>query len=751
MNNHNLNVRGALISEESFEEQGTRDIVFPHQLEDVAQIAVDIGGSLAKVVYFSRSPETPGGRLNFVKFETAKINDCIDFIYKVLYDRYHGQIPLSNRVLYATGGGSHKFYDLFRERLKVTLVKEDEMECLITGLNFLVRQISYEVFTYDERRPEPMQFEATPTELFPYMLVNIGSGVSILKVTSDETYERISGTSLGGGTLWGLLSLLTNAKDYDEMLELSKRGDNKNVDMLVGDIYGGDYPKIGLKGTAIASSFGKVFKLPPEEREKIKEEDMARSMLYLVSNNIGQIAYLNAQAHGIQRIYFSGFFIRGHPITMNTLSYAINFWSKGKIKALFLRHEGYLGAMGAFLRHVDQVPVRARRMGSFTENFSQIQRISGTSLGAVGSLEEYPTNLTAFPLLADPASYKPDTIDLKDPELQRYWFDLLDKNLGDLVEMALQWKGDQHDSRNRASSFENMYRDHLQRLRVEPKAYGALSIRSLLNLREQCLREMGFGDMFEGVKKQENASALEGLSALLAKLDGTPESERVDILVENILAVQELLRKGQLDFPTAKSKVGHPEKFNHLPALKTRLMEGPPYKKAVLFVDNSGADIILGIIPFARYLISKGTKVILAANTSPSVNDITASELRLILEKICYFDATIRNAWAEHDLQVIGTGSDSPCLDLLRVSDDLAARCADADLIVLEGMGRAIHTNFRAKFSVDCVKIAVFKNPQMATALGASLYDAICIYESVNDVKSKVIAESESIVGKPSS
>jgi pantothenate kinase len=32
---------------------------------------------------------------------------------------------------------------------------------------------------------------------------------------------------------------------------------------------------------------------------------------------------------------------------MNSLSYAINFWSKGDMKALFLRHEGHLGATGA--------------------------------------------------------------------------------------------------------------------------------------------------------------------------------------------------------------------------------------------------------------------------------------------------------------------------------------------------------------------------------------------------------------------
>ncbi|CAJ0908741.1 15232_t:CDS:2 [Entrophospora sp. SA101] len=131
------------------------------------------------------------------------------------------------------------------------------MECLIDGLNFLISQIPYEVFTYSEQNP--MCFEGTPSNMFPYMIVNIGSGVSILKVTAMDKFERISGTSLGGGTLWGLLSLLTGAKSFDEMLESSKHGDNIN-DMLVGDIYGTDYSKVGLKATTIASSMGKVFK-----------------------------------------------------------------------------------------------------------------------------------------------------------------------------------------------------------------------------------------------------------------------------------------------------------------------------------------------------------------------------------------------------------------------------------------------------------------------------------------------------------
>ena len=77
------------------------------------------------------------------------------------------------------------------------------------------------------------------------------------------------------------------------MLDLAEQGDNSTVDMLVGDIYGQDYSKLGLKSTMIASSFGKVFKKGEDGRKrKFSPEDISRSLLYAVSNNIGQIAYV---------------------------------------------------------------------------------------------------------------------------------------------------------------------------------------------------------------------------------------------------------------------------------------------------------------------------------------------------------------------------------------------------------------------------------------------------------------------------
>lgn len=208
-----------------------------------------------------------------------------------------------------------------------------------------------------------MQFVVPRDNIYPYLLVNIGSGVSFLKVTGPRSYQRVGGTSLGGGTLWGLLSMLTGARTFDEMLDLAGHGDNAKVDMLVGDIYGTDYGKIGLKSTTIASSFGKVFRMkreaesaaedspvPHDSEASFSGADVSRSLLYAISNNIGQIAYLQSQIHNLSNIYFGGSFIRGHRQTINTLSYAIKFWSQGEKQAYFLRHEGYLGSVGAFLK-----------------------------------------------------------------------------------------------------------------------------------------------------------------------------------------------------------------------------------------------------------------------------------------------------------------------------------------------------------------------------------------------------------------
>ncbi|KAF9590238.1 hypothetical protein IFM89_032016 [Coptis chinensis] len=248
----------------------------------------------------------------------------------------------------ATGGGAYKFADMFKERLGVSIEKEDEMNCLVSGANFLLKAIHHEAFTHFKGQKKIVQIDHN--DLFPYLLVNIGSGVSMIKVDGDGKYERVSGTNVGGGTFWGLGRLLTKCKSFDELLELSQQGDNRELDKLVEDIYGGDYSKIGLSKGTIAASFGKPIS-NNKELEDYRPEDISMSLLRMISNNIGQIAYLNALRFKLKRILFGGFFIRGHAYTMDTISDAVHFWSKGDAKAMFLRHEGFLGALGAFMSY----------------------------------------------------------------------------------------------------------------------------------------------------------------------------------------------------------------------------------------------------------------------------------------------------------------------------------------------------------------------------------------------------------------
>lgn len=318
-------------------------------IKETDHIGLDIGGSLTKIVY------TIDNRVFLEKFATDSIQEIFKFLEQLVKVN-----QLKFQYVVTTGGGSYKFYDklnkIFTERHKIEIVKKDEMECLIHGLNFLINDIPNEVFIMDHQTEEINYIEKCDVS-YPYLLVNIGSGVSMIKVDGPNgDFKRIGGSSLGGGTLWGLLSLLTDCEDYDSMLRLSESGDNREVDMLVGDIYGTGYNKIGLKSSTIASSFGKVFNKVKKNRtnkksngEDMNQADMIRSLVYSISNNIGQISYLQANIHGVESIFFGGSYINSHHFIIKTLSYAINFWSKGEMQAHFLKHDGYIGAIGSFL------------------------------------------------------------------------------------------------------------------------------------------------------------------------------------------------------------------------------------------------------------------------------------------------------------------------------------------------------------------------------------------------------------------
>lgn len=59
----------------------------------------------------------------------------------------------------------------------------------------------------------------------------------------------------------------------------------------------------------------------------------------------------------------------------------------------------------------------------------------------------------------------------------------------------------------------------------------------------------------------------------------------------------------------------------------------------------------------------------------------------------------------------------------------MAVRERQTDLVVIEGMGRAIHTNYYTRFCCESLKMAVIKNCWLAERLGGRLFSVIFKYE----------------------
>lgn len=373
----------------------------PHDL-----VGLDIGGTLSKIVVavpeatssaakefieasdtygetgmhdVSLALDVPGvGSLYFLAFETQAMEGALSLISKA--DLLGcSRIP---PVISATGGGAHKYAADITEALGMGLAKVDEMHALVQGMAALLSLVPGEGYALQFADPEVdpeaeeddnvlriLDFvptrKTTPIEwipagpsgsVFPFLLVNIGSGVSVILAESPDKFSRVSGTALGGATFLGLAKLILGVDSFNEALDLAEHGDVTNVNMTVGDIYGGDYvgPDFVLPASLTASCFGKLVARSQSSIDAPSREDLALALLVMISQNVAQLGYLTATRLGITDIFFAGNFLRHEPqrhspIAQRTLAFFVSLWSSGSMRALFLRHEGYFGAMGALL------------------------------------------------------------------------------------------------------------------------------------------------------------------------------------------------------------------------------------------------------------------------------------------------------------------------------------------------------------------------------------------------------------------
>lgn len=350
-----------------------------------------------------------------------------------------------------------------------------------------------------------------------------------------------------------------------------------------------------------------------------------------------------------------------------------------------------------------------------------------------------------FPLLYTPieSNYRACTIPYRFPSdnprkatlVEIEWIELFLRSVPSFRQRA-ESDPNVTDASVKAEKFAQRYTEILEDLKKDPESHGGPPDCILLcRLREQVLRELGFRDIYKKVKDEENAKALSLFQGVVQHNDAIEdENDRIENLIKGILAgnifdlgsaeLAETFAKNGMSFQsTCQNLMPRPWVIDDLDAFKGKWGK-KSWNKVVIFVDNSGADVVLGILPFARELLRCGSQVVIAANDLPSINDITYCELVDIIAKLKDENGLLMGVDMS-GLLIANSGNDLPVIDLASISPELAYIASDADLVILEGMGRGIETNLYAKLKCDSIKIGMVKHPEVAKYLGSKLYDCV--------------------------
>jgi type II pantothenate kinase len=342
---------------------------------------------------------------------------------------------------------------------------------------------------------------------------------------------------------------------------------------------------------------------------------------------------------------------------------------------------------------------------------------------------------TTLPQLLHPATYRPCEWDLAaDPSGRAYWVGLFITHLDLLTDLIVQ----EYPRTNgrQVAAFRRDYVATMQSFEADPERFAPADVLRLTALRRDLLTRHGFPDPFLGVKQRENEAALALLPGVLAELEALPANAQLEALTVGLMAgnIFDLgspatiaqYQAGLAGFREARARQpARPWLMDDLEPWQARWRDAP-YRHVFWFVDNAGSDIWLGCIPLVRWMLRAGARVTLAANSGPALNDITASELVALLPQAGAAVPDLGEALAGGRLAVVATGSDLPLLDLTRLDARCTAAAADADLIILHGMGRGIESNFSVRLRCDSLHTASLKDAQVAGQIGGRLFDCVC-------------------------
>ena len=214
-------------------------------------ISTDLGSTNFKAIILKIHDTLDETSIELVGKVRVKTVDFALFISDII-EKYGINIDSIDKII-ATGTSSSFLGDKFKG---IDIIKIDEFNSIAYGGLILSKS--------DEA-----------------MIVSIGTGTTILYSNMRET-TRLGGTGLGGGTLVGLsnailIDELDKTINFLELIDMAKKGNKNNVDLLIGDINSGII--LNMSKDITAANFAGMYK-------KANKEDYVAAVLNMILENI---------------------------------------------------------------------------------------------------------------------------------------------------------------------------------------------------------------------------------------------------------------------------------------------------------------------------------------------------------------------------------------------------------------------------------------------------------------------------------
>lgn len=266
-------------------------------------IGLDAGGTLTKLAYLDKN-----NQLKLKHFPSNNMPAIINWI-----NSKH-----NIKEIGITGGRAEQVKTMLDQDTNLHYIVE--FEATLKGVRY---QLEKENHNFDK-----------------CIITNIGTGTSIHYMNQIE-HMRVGGTGVGGGTLIGLSALTTGIINYQEILQLAKKGSRMGIDLLVQDIYQG--METPISPTLTASNFGKV---GINDVLEYRTEDILATIQGLVGEVITTLSIQLAEQNEVEQIVYIGTTLDNNEKLRDIIA---DYTILKKKTPVFLDDHGFSGAIGALM------------------------------------------------------------------------------------------------------------------------------------------------------------------------------------------------------------------------------------------------------------------------------------------------------------------------------------------------------------------------------------------------------------------